>query len=141
MNREAGMLKDCLVRRLILISFLLIPGTSFAANHYVRAGATGSGTGNDWTNAYTNLPSSLTRGDTYYLADGSYGSHTFNDANSGSSVISIVKATPAAHGVATGWSDAFGAGQAVFSHWNIYTDFYTFDGVRRNADWYRGTLN
>ena len=38
-----------------------------AANHYVRPGAAGNGSGNDWTNAYTALPgSTLARGDTYF---------------------------------------------------------------------------
>src|SRR5438874_2331435 len=46
-----------------------------AANHYVRAGAAGSG--DDWTNACGDLtgacsPSSMIRGDTYYVAGGAY---------------------------------------------------------------------
>jgi hypothetical protein len=119
----------------------LMPGSAFAADHYVRQGATGSASGNDWANAYTNLPATLTRGDTYYLADGSYGSYTFDDPASGSAVISIVKATAAAHGTDTGWSSAYGDGQAVFSHWNVYTDYYLFNGQTRNSDWQRGTLS
>src|SRR5688572_27675121 len=42
------------------------------ANHFIRAGATGAANGNNWTDAWTSLPSSLVRGDTYYIADGTY---------------------------------------------------------------------
>src|SRR5215470_3950389 len=55
----------------------------WAANHYVRAGATGSGTGADWTNAFTDLPASLVRGDLYYVAAGTYKPHLFGDSDSG----------------------------------------------------------
>ena len=113
----------------------LAPQMSEAANRYVRPGATGANSGSDWTNAYTSLPASLVRGDTYYLADGSYGSVTFDDANSGTTVITIKKAISADHGSDTGWASDFGDGQAVFRSWNIHTDYYVFDGQRRNADW------
>jgi hypothetical protein len=102
-----------------------------AANHCVRAGASGNGTGADWANAYTNLPSSLVRGDKYYIAAGSYGAHTFADADSGSSLITIIGATPGDHGIATNWSDSY-AGQATWSSsgntWTINTDNYVFEG-------------
>lgn len=108
---------------------------------YVRAGATGTGTGADWANAFPKLPANLKRGHVYFVADGSYGSHTFADPASGSDAITIVKATVQSHGTDTGWKDAYGNGQAVFTHWSIYSDHYVFDGVRRNSDWYRGTVD
>jgi hypothetical protein len=120
---------------------LFAPGACFAANHFVRPGATGTGSGADWANAYTNLPNSLTRGDTYYLAAGTYASHTFNDSTSGTTTITLVKATVASHGTATGWSDTYGAGRADFAGWQIYTNYYVFNGVSRNSDWYLGTLD
>src|SRR6478672_8702003 len=73
------------------------------ATHYVRQGASGTGTGDDWTNAYPNLPGTLTRGDTYYVADGSYGNPVFDDPESGTLVITIKKATITDHGTDTGW--------------------------------------
>src|SRR5262245_59157235 len=87
-----------------------------ATTRYVRLGAGGANTGLDWTNPFTSLPSSLTRGFTYFLADGSYPGYTFDDAASGTSVITLKKATVAEHGTNTGWSDAFGDGQAIFGH-------------------------
>lgn len=125
----------------LLLAVCVLPAVSDAAIRYVRPGATGSGNGSDWTNAYPSLPATLVRGDVYYLADGSYGSHVFKDANSGSMTITIKKATVADHGTATGWSDAYGDGQAVFSNWQIYTDYYVFDGQRRNSDWWLGTTS
>jgi len=103
---------------------------SVAASKYVRAGATGNNSGSDWTNAYTGLPAVLTRGDTYYLADGSYGSYTFDDPNSGSTTITIKKATVADHGTETGWNSAYGDGQATFGGYIAFlSSNWVFDGV------------
>lgn len=101
---------------LALFFVLCVVSSGSAANHYVRPGAGGSNNGNDWTNAYTAIPGALTRGDTYYLADGTYGAYDFDDANSGTTRITIKKATVADHGVGTGWSDAYGDGEAVFTN-------------------------
>lgn len=101
-----------------------------AANHYVRSGATGSMNGSDWTNAYTSLPATLTRGDTYYIADGGYPGYVFDDAVSGTLVITIRKATITDHGTATGWTDNYGDGQAVFApRLQFVRGYYVFDGV------------
>lgn len=99
------------------------------ANKYVRAGADGANDGSDWTNAFTALPSTLVRGDTYYIADGEYPSYTFDDAVSGSDVITIKKATQAAHGTDTGWDGSYGDGYAQFNPISITSSYYTFDGA------------
>lgn len=119
-----------------LLIFLLLPSIALAASHYIRAGAGGSSDGSDWANAWTDIPSTLTRGDTYYLADGTYARYTVNDAASGTSIITIKKATVAEHGTDTGWNDSFGDGQAIFSDSggltgiiNIVTSYITFDGA------------
>jgi len=84
-----------------------------AANHYVRQGASGTATGADWTNACTDFTGScavgsLVRGDTYYVATGSYSSRTFSTAASGTTLIIIRGATASDHGTDTGWSSSFG---------------------------------
>jgi len=120
----------------LLFLFSCFTATSAqAANKYVRAGATGAANGSDWTNAYTSLPKTLTRGDTYYIANGTYGNYTFNTATSGSTLITIKKATIADHGTSTGWSDAFGDGQALFATtanltaaWYFATSYWLVDG-------------
>ena len=117
-----------------LVIFLAC-GAAFgwAASHYVRAGATGSANGSDWTNAWTDLPSTFVRGDTYYLAAGTYGAHVFNTADTGV-FIYVKMATGADHGTATGWAAGYASGQAVFQTttgilWNITTGHWDFDGV------------
>ena len=101
-----------------------------AANRYVRAGAAGAATGADWTNAYATLPATLVRGDVYYIASGNYGTYTFDDAASGTQVITIKKATIADHGASTGWSDAFGVGQAHFACClEFLSSYWVMDGV------------
>lgn len=127
------------MRTLTLLILLLCSISVHAANRYVRPGATGSGT--DWTNAYPALPATLVRGDTYYLADGNYGARTFADANSDTAVITVKKATESDHGTDLGWSASYGDGQAVFTGWVIHTDYYVFDGQRRNADWQTGATS
>jgi hypothetical protein len=113
----------------VLCGVVGLPQASDAANHYVNAGATGSGTGADWVNAWTQLPATLTRGDTYYIADGTYGSYTFDDPTSGTLFITVKKATIADHGTATGWQNAFGDGQAVLgSSLTVSTSYYVIDG-------------
>lgn len=126
-----------------IIALLACAFSVFGANHYIRDGGTGSGSCSDWSgsNACDVLPATLTRGDTYYIADGSYSTYTFDDANSGTTTITIKKATIADHGTATGWLDTYGDGQAIFSSWLIYTDYYVFNGVSRNSDWWLGTTN
>lgn len=111
------------------------------ANHYVRQGATGTGSGNDWTNAYTTLPATLTRGDTYYIADGTYGSYTFDDVVLGTLVITVKKATIADHGTETGWADSYGDGQAAMgAQLRFNTSYFVVDG--NSPNWSYGlTIN
>jgi hypothetical protein len=114
---------------------------SGGSKRYVRAGASGNGSGTDWLNAMPALPAVLVRGDTYYLADGTYGRYTFNTPNSGSTQIAIKKATENDHGTATGWQATYGQGQADFSAWQVLTDNHIFDGQRRNSDWTTGATS
>lgn len=118
---------------ILLVFALTLP--AYAANHYVRIGATGTGSGSDWTNACPGFTgacagSSLVRGDTYYVASGSYPSPTFSTADNGTLVITIKKATVADHGTSVGWSDSFGTGAATFrQNVDFNSNFWVFDGV------------
>ena len=63
------------------------------------------------------------------MADGSYTSHIFSTAVSGSTYITVKKATIADHGTETGWSNSFGDGQAVLADSIQFTSSYwIFDG-------------
>jgi len=120
--------------RLLMIAIATFPPASLAANFYVRAGATGLNNGSDWQNAWPQLPANLGRGNTYYVADGSYGSYTFDDTHSGSATITIKKATAADHGTDIGWNSAFGDGQATFSGGLTFTrGYYVLDGVTKTT--------
>lgn len=110
----------------LLLITLAIPNVVLAANHYVRAGATGASNGDDWTNAYTSLPATLVRGDTYYIADGTYGGYRFDDP--GTSTIYIKKAIGSIHGTDAGWDSTYGEGRAIFAKWTFSGTDYVIDG-------------
>jgi len=81
------------------------PAISQAADKYVRKGASGSGT--SWTDAYGELSSvswSGMGGSTLWIAAGGYttGLPSLNVAN-----VTIRRATVAAHGMSTGWSNIY----------------------------------
>jgi hypothetical protein len=101
---------------------------------YVREGATGTGSGSDWADAYPALPELLERGVTYLVADGRYGSQVFDDPLSGDLVITLRKATIADHGTDVGWSDEHGDGQAEFADMIFRAGRYVIDGRTRDED-------
>ena len=112
---------------LILTIFLFsVSGLASAANYCVRDGASGSNNGSDWTNAYTDLPSTLSRGSTYYIADGTYSGYTFDD--SGTTLTYIKKAIASDHGISTGWSSSYGDGLATFGSITFETSYWVIDG-------------
>lgn len=122
--------------RFIICTLLLINSSLYAADRHVREGATGANNGSNWTDAYTSLPVTLTPGDTYYVADGNYPGYTFDDVATVSQRITIKKASVASHGSATGWSNAFGDGQATWGNVVFATAYHTFDGSYRDeAAW------
>lgn len=98
-----------------------------AATLCVRASSSGSASGADWNNA---LGAGFTpvRGNTYYLADGSYGVFSANVATSGSTFITIKKATVVDHFIAAGWSDTLGDGVASFTGITFSTSHWYVDG-------------
>lgn len=97
----------------LILVVLSLAVSATAANRCVRAGATGANNGTDWSNAYTQLPATLVRGDTYYIADGTYPSYTFTALASGTNFIYVKKATVAEHGIVAGWDDSYGDGFAT----------------------------
>lgn len=126
--------------KLILPILLLSASLCSAANRYVRAGATGAGTGTDWTDAYSALPATLVRGDTYYVAGGTYPGYSFTTAASGATLITVKKATTSDHGTETGWVSSYGTSQAVWTgYFHIYRSNLVLDGqVRNESDWFAG---
>jgi hypothetical protein len=136
------------MRELILIlAFLAFPVLGWAtacdvpnSACYVRVGASGAADGSDWTNAYTTLPATLTRGYTYYLASGTYAAYFANTSNSGTTTITIQAATAASHGTAVGWLSSYAtdvSGPAVFNastggvglYFNYSSDYWVVTGA------------
>ena len=130
--RVTGVMTHCCpVYGLALHIFLAAAFWADAATVCVGPSATGSGSGTDWNNlmAWSATPA---RGDTWYLVDGSYAAKTFATAVSGSTLITIKKATISDHGgISTGWSDTLGDGQAIFSvPITFRSSYWVFDGTR-----------
>ena len=117
-----------------LFMFILFPTILLAATHCIRSGASGSSCADWGSNACNALPSTLVRGDTYYIAKGSYAGRTFNTAVSGTALITIKGATVADHGTDTGWSSSYsvdindGGGQATFGNIFFNSNYWVFDG-------------
>jgi hypothetical protein len=115
---------------LLLTVFCLISAPLFAACHAVMPTAQGTGSGTSWTNAmaYSSLAGShWVRGDTYYLADGNYGtSLSITTSASGTTAITIKKAQAYDYGrasdgcpndISAGWNaSTMGAAQAIWQN-------------------------
>jgi hypothetical protein len=118
---------------------LILPTMALAATVAVRPASECSvdGDGSSWScatgagqaGARRGLPSALVRGNTYYLARGTYGSYTWDDPVSGTTTVRVRKAVAADHGPATGWVDTLADGQAAFSDWKFRSGYYDIDGV------------
>lgn len=121
------------------VMLLAATGAQAQSAYYVRPGAAGANTGMDWNNAFSSLPSSLVRGATYYLADGSYGGRTLDTPNSGTAAITLKKCTTADHGTSTGYNSTYCDGQASFGDIILGSDYWVIDGSTRNeSNWSNG---
>jgi hypothetical protein len=114
----------------VFVPHLFLAQRAFAACHAINPTNAHNGDGSNWNAAASNggagafnaIPATLVRGDIYYLADGSYGSYTFNTPDSGTTTIELRKAQPYDNGsscspsIAAGWNaSTMGSAQAVFS--------------------------
>lgn len=129
------------------LSFLIICCTIlnvFGANKHIRKLATGSGTGDDWINAYTDPPATLARDTIYYFADNDGGAlycatgYKIDDAVSGTQLITWKKATEGEHGSSVGWNSLYGDGIADFGQpLKVCANYIVLDGVTGGGpnDW------
>ncbi len=106
------------------------------ADKYVRDGGTSSAC-TSWSDACDQLTTAegvVGRDEIIWVADGTYTGATLNVANSGTSLITVKKATIASHGTETGWDNAYGDGQAEFTSGFVFgSDYWVIDGVHRNT--------
>ncbi len=121
----------------LLMGLLFISGLSAEAASIYCVGprATGNGSGSDWNNQASWSSFTPVRGNTYYVASGSYAGRDFSTADSGSTLITITKATASVHGTDVGWSSTYGTGQAIFagSGVSFSSDYWVFDGAIGNG--------
>ncbi len=107
--------------------------------HHIRAGASGSGV--DWDDALPVLPETLERGHTYFIAAGTYPGYSFDDPESDTAVIRVLRASADDHGSDAGWDASYAAGEATFGPLKLVTGRYEVDGrdsTRAVAD-FKGT--
>lgn len=108
---------------------------------YFRPGASGTGSGNDWTNAYTTLTAlknGLARGDTGYLGVGTTTEDVLlNTAASGTQTITLKKATIADHGTETGWNNTYAGQTVLIGSLQVATNYWVVDGVYRAEENWR----
>jgi hypothetical protein len=118
-----------------------------AQTYYIRDGGTASTTGTgacvstgsgDWNtaNACDDFPTTLVRGATYYVADGTYAYREFSTAVSGTTLITIKKAIASDHGTDTGWVSTYGDGQASYPNWYFTSNYWTVNGQGANFTTY-----
>lgn len=101
------------------------------ANILVRDGGDGSTPTTSWAGAYDQITSAeavAVRGDTIWVAGGTYSAVNCNVAPSSTTLITIKRATIASHGVATGWSDAYDS-QATVASFDFDSSYWVLDGV------------
>lgn len=110
-------------------------------NHYIRAGATGSADGTSWANAWPTLGAATwIRGDTYFLAGGTYNetaSVYIHPATSGTSTVAIKKANAADNAGDAGWDASYardvatinGPSGSIFPVLEFANGYITIDGV------------
>jgi hypothetical protein len=120
----------------VLALFLSASSSAFAGCVTVSPSGSGSKTGADWNNALAGIPSSLVRGDIYYLADGSYPGYTISQGTSGTSTIEFRKAQSFDNCTSTGWNTGtMGSAQAIFTGtMNIQTSYLIFNGNGKLTD-------
>jgi len=118
-----------------VVLFLAVAATTASgACRVITPTGSGNNSGSDWSNACQGFSgncavSSLVRGDTYYIAKGTYGGQTFNKPASGSMPITIKSPTAGEHCSDTGFSATAHVGQAVFNGSTIIdSDFWIIDG-------------
>lgn len=125
--------------KLLIIPFILFgifffAKSSLAANHYIRAGATGANNGTSWTDAWTRFgaisSANWVRGDTYYVAGGIYTENVSIPSKSGTNWIIIKKANASDNGADTGWDSSYATTQAVINgNFTSLTGYIELNGV------------
>lgn len=117
---------------IIFSSLLFLNLPAYGAYHYIRAAAGGANNGSSWTDAWTTFGSvTWTRGDTYYVAGGTYNEDVLiPTAESGANWIIVKKANAADNGGDPGWNAAYASDQAIINgRLSVYYGYVEINGV------------
>ena len=131
-------------------------GSIRATDHYVRSGASGAGSGADWTNAWGSFDgmdwTAINAGDTVYIGAGTYATLAVLKSGANGNPITFKRATVASHGAAAGWTSSYdgrviidgGGGLAAVGFgeggdW-MGKSFVTIDGATRYGIWLRNAM-
>jgi len=115
-----------------LTAIVSVVSETAAASKYIRSGATGTGDGSSWANAYPTFAAvSWARGNTYFVAGGTYPeSVTINKAASGSSYIIVKKANAADNSRDAGWIADYESKTAIIQGTlRLFGGYIVWDGV------------
>jgi len=119
----------------VVLCFLLLASAAWGACHVITPTGSGSQSGSDWNNAcagFTGNCSStgVVRGDTYYIAKGTYSAAPgLTKANSGTTKIIFKAPTAGDHCTDTGFAQATHVGQALMNRGMVVSsDNWVFDG-------------
>lgn len=130
------MKKRAIYQLVIIFSMGCLTSLSFAADKYVRKGASGDGT--SWSAAYNDINnvswSGMSSGDTLWIAAGSYSGGLGTISTNG---ITVKRASSATHGTSIGWSNSYDGQVTVDTNGRfveIAADNVTIDGVS-HAPW------
>ena len=130
---KAKLVKKYVIWLFLMAALSLISSEASAA--IVCVGVSNTGTyhdGRDWNNQIAWSSVNFVRGNTYYVADGTYTSKTFSTAANNGTTIVIKKATvgnPEVESIA-GWNSSYGSTQAFFSPLRFQTSDWVFDGAK-----------
>ena len=128
---------------IIVCVLIFLDAPAYAADLCVdESGSYGDGT--SWAACLQWSAFTPTRGNDYYVGDNggsAYAAKTFSTAASGTTVITIYKATESSHGPTTAWDSSYGDGQAVLtSAVQFSTSYWTLNGQTRDEDnWFDDT--
>lgn len=116
-----------------IIAILFSAVSVSAATLYGGPSASGGATGADFNNLVDFDTVTMVRGNTYVIIDGTYAARTFNVAESGTTTITVRKAS-AADSAVTGYASSLHDGEALFSTasnfvWDFLSNYWIIDGV------------
>ena len=120
-----------------LLGFCFVLFSSFpgmANNFYVRQGASGSNSGSDWTNAWSDVTrinwNSVNPGDSIWIAGGTYGQLTIGKSGTTNNAIYIarVRSTNAVPASAPGWNSSYDSQVIINLVSCLGYNYWTLDG-------------